>query len=257
MSLAGTSNAGLLRGAHQATTTTIPHHARIAKVVPRQFSEGRRLTDYKPQGGEGKAELDFATEDVQRSQFKASDFLLDFAKAGASTPFGSVKGENVNTKPALATLPNGGVTQTLVTLEACAINQPHSHPRGTEFSFVTKGELFFGFIEENPSAATNSGGRFLSANIPTGNTIVIPQGLIHFAINRSCNQSQFIASFPTRDQGTQTTMASLFKDDVPTDVLRATTGLSDYDIATIREKVKANPNPSADPECLKRCHGSY
>jgi len=43
---------------------------------------------------------------------------------------------------------------------------------------------------------------------------------------------------PNRDQGTQTTLASLFKDDVPNDVLRATTGLSDNDISMIREKVR-------------------
>lgn len=46
----------------------------------------------------------------------------------------------VNNNQALATLPGDGVGQNLITLEPCAINQPHVHPRGTEISFITKGK---------------------------------------------------------------------------------------------------------------------
>lgn len=260
MALAGASNAGLLRGPSQpATAVPTNQQARIAKVIPRHFSGGRRLTDhYKQQGGSGKkAELDFATEDVQRANFQAPDFVLDFPTVGASTPFGNLRVQNVNYKPALATLPHGGVAQALVTLGPCTVNQPHAHPRGTEFSWVTRGEIFFAFVEENLSAATMTGGRVLGSDVSAGNTFVVPQGLLHFEINRSCNESQWIASFPARDFGTQTALGSLFKDDVPTDVLRATTGLSNNDIALIREKVKASPNPSVDPECMKRCGFHY
>jgi hypothetical protein len=70
---------------------------------------------------------------------------------------------------AQATLPGDGAAQTLVTLEACSINQPHVHPRATEVAFITEGELFFGFHEEN-------GGRFVSSTIGVGQTFVIPQG---------------------------------------------------------------------------------
>lgn len=46
----------------------------------------------------------------------------------------------VNQNQGLATLPGDGVGQNLITLEPCAINQPHVHPRGTEISFITKGK---------------------------------------------------------------------------------------------------------------------
>lgn len=45
----------------------------------------------------------------------------------------------VNNDAVLASLPNGGVSQNLVTLEPCSINQIHVHPRGTEISYLTKG----------------------------------------------------------------------------------------------------------------------
>ena len=134
MAFAGSSNGGLVRGAGASHSTR------------GTFSEasGRKLLLSGKQGADGsytdKPELDFSTEDVQRSPFQASDFVFDFPMATVSTPFGNLRNENVNNRPALATLPNGSVTQTLVTLEACAINQPHSHPRGTEFSWVTEGE---------------------------------------------------------------------------------------------------------------------
>lgn len=44
----------------------------------------------------------------------------------------------VNNSQALATLGGDGLGQNLITLEPCAIKQPHAHPRGTEVSFITK-----------------------------------------------------------------------------------------------------------------------
>lgn len=48
----------------------------------------------------------------------------------------------INNDQALATLPNAGVGQNLVSLAPCAVNQPHVHPRGTEISHITQGEGF-------------------------------------------------------------------------------------------------------------------
>jgi hypothetical protein len=85
------------------------------------------------------SDLDFRTELAERQEFPASDFIFKFPTEDQSTKFGNLRNLFINNDPILATLPHGGVAQNLVTLEACAVNQPHSHPRGTEISFVTEG----------------------------------------------------------------------------------------------------------------------
>ena len=76
-------------------------------------------------------------------------------------------------------------------------------------------------------------------------------GLIHFAQNLECEEGQFIASFPNRDPGTVTTASTFF--DLPESAIRATTGLTDSQIKTIKASVTANKNPSLDQACAKRC----
>ena len=85
------------------------------------------------------SDLDFIPEQTQRAEFPASDFIFPFTEAETVTPFGNLRNLFINQDPILATLPHGGVAQNLVTLGPCAINQPHSHPRGTEISHVTEG----------------------------------------------------------------------------------------------------------------------
>lgn len=193
-------------------------------------------------------ELDFETELQQRKQFGNSSFIFSFNDP-AATAFGDLRTLFINNDEVLATLPNGGVSQNLVTLKACAINQPHNHPRGTEISHVLKGTLLFGFAEEN------TGRPFIGGNVKTGQTVIIPQGLIHFAQNLECEEGQFIASFPNRDPGTVTTALTFFN--LPESAIRATTGLTDSQIKTIKASVDANPNPSLDHVCAKRCGIKY
>nr|PNR26622.1 hypothetical protein PHYPA_030103 [Physcomitrium patens] len=65
------------------------------------------------------------------------------------------------------------------------------------------------------------------------------------------HKAQFIASFPNRDPGTQTTASTFFR--LPLSAIRATTGLSEKEIQKIMKSVAANLNPSLDSECAKRC----
>lgn len=204
---------------------------------------------YGVKGTDDRSDLDFMTELSQRQEFDANDFVFKFKKESDHTKFGNLRPMFVDANPALATLPGDGASQNLVTVGPCAINQPHTHPRGTQISHVTEGELFFGFAEEN-------GGRaFIGGNVTKGQTVIIPQGLMHFAQNLGCKEGQFIASFPHRDPGTQTTASTFFK--LPIGAIRATTGLSDSEIKKIMKKVEANKNPSLDEECAKRCGMKY
>lgn len=194
-------------------------------------------------------DLDFMPELKQRQEFGDDDFVFKFEKTTDKTPFGNLRPMFVDFNPALATLPGDGASQNLVTVGPCAINQPHNHPRATQISHVTEGDLLFGFAEEN-------GGRhFIGGNVTKGQTVIIPQGLIHFAQNLGCKEAQFIASFPHRDPGTQTTAVAFFN--LPIVTIRATTGLEDAEIMKILASVTANPNPSLDKVCAKMCGIKY
>jgi hypothetical protein len=98
-------------------------------------------------GGYSTTELDFETELQQRAEFSAADFIFNFSNADTSNGNGNLRGLFINNDAALATLPGDGVSQNLVTIEACGINQPHNHPRGTEISHVTKGKMFEPFTD--------------------------------------------------------------------------------------------------------------
>lgn len=194
------------------------------------------------------------SEAQQRRQFPTSSFSFAFDPPDTSTPGGNLSGLFINSAQALATLPGMGVGQNLVSLAPCAVNQPHVHPRGTEISHITKGELLFGFIEENANLAGTVGGRFINETLTSGQTIVIPQGLIHFAQNLQCEPAQFIASFPTSDPGT-VTVAEAFFTKLPMVTLRATLGLDEAVIRAIVAKVgsMSQANPSLDLACLANC----
>jgi oxalate decarboxylase/phosphoglucose isomerase-like protein (cupin superfamily) len=99
-------------------------------------------------------------------------------------------------------------------------------------------------VEEN-------GVREVSTILKTGQSINVPKGLIHFSQNLACEQAQFIASFPHRDPGTQTTISSFFK--LPMSAIRQTLGVDGATIDKLRKAVEATPDFSIDPECAKRC----
>jgi quercetin dioxygenase-like cupin family protein len=53
----------------------------------------------------------------------------------------SLRSNQVSQNPFLSSLPGDGNGQTLVTLAPCSGNTVHTHPRGSEISFVTYGEM--------------------------------------------------------------------------------------------------------------------
>ncbi|CEM29301.1 unnamed protein product [Vitrella brassicaformis CCMP3155] len=190
-------------------------------------------------------EKDFFAELNQRQLFDADDFRFEFDEAEVESANGDLRPRMIDTDPVLAVLPSEGVAQNLVTLGPCAVNQPHVHPRGIQASFVLKGPIFFGFLEEN-------GGRFISADIEENQSIVIPQGLIHFAQNRGCDTVQFLANFDNRDPGVLTIASNFFT--LPIDTLRGTLeGLDDETISRVAQIAKNAANPSRDPACAHAC----
>jgi quercetin dioxygenase-like cupin family protein len=135
----------------------------------------------------------------QRIQSNFTGFVFNFAnatKTDGGTPNGSLKSSQVQSNPFLTTLPGRGNGQTLVTMGPCAGNTPHTHPRGSEISFMVSGEVDFGMVEEN--AGDNA---LHLRRIKAGETIHIPQAIMHFSHNPHCFPAQFLANFGERDPG--------------------------------------------------------
>ena len=75
-------------------------------------------------------QLVYSTESrlEQRSKFGVEDFVFDFnnATSEGSGDGGTIKPANIESFPALG---GEGVSYTLFTLKACAVNLPHVHQR--------------------------------------------------------------------------------------------------------------------------------
>lgn len=71
---------------------------------------------------------------------------------------------------------------------------------------------------------------------------------------RCAQPAQFASFFPSTDAGTSTMAPALVN--LPNKVLRAVVGggnLATSGLNELRAAIAANPNPSADDACLKRC----
>jgi quercetin dioxygenase-like cupin family protein len=191
------------------------------------------------------------SEIAQRKDVNYTGFVFDFRTA-KKTDMGGGNGSNlksnqVGQNPFLSTLPGDGNGQTLVTLAPCSGNTVHTHPRGSEISFVTYGEMVFGMVEEN----TPEGNILVNRNIRAGETIHIPKGLQHFSHNPTCLGAQFLANFATADPGTQTTWNSFIQ--VPTAILQMSTGIAESEIAKLKQLPLVIAPGTGGEECLKRC----
>jgi quercetin dioxygenase-like cupin family protein len=187
----------------------------------------------------------------QRHALNYTGFVFDF-KTAKKTDGGGGNGSNLKSNqvaqnPFLSSLPGDGNGQTLVTLAPCSGNTVHTHPRGSEISFVTYGEMVFGMVEEN----TPQGNVLVNRHVRAGQTIHIPQGLQHFSHNPTCLGAQFLANFATADPGTQTTWNSFVK--VPAQVLHMSTGIAEAEIAKLKQLPLVVAPGTGGEECLRRC----
>ncbi len=86
-------------------------------------------------------ENDFLLEASIRANFDNDSFLYNFGSE--SNAVGSAAGIEepmfVNNNKALGSLPGLGIGQNRITLQPCAVELPHVHPRGTTVGFVIYG----------------------------------------------------------------------------------------------------------------------
>lgn len=151
-------------------------------------------------------------------------------------------------------------------VNACGLNVPHSHPRGTEYLTVIQGELVAGLVLE---INDGSNGNVVGQPPPTRGPIpqvytklkqyqgfYFPQGETHWQFNPTCKPALFAAAFDSSDPG-RTQIARNFFSNTPDEVLIAAVGgdLELLDGARIEQFQDQIPNDYAVimKECAVKC----
>jgi oxalate decarboxylase/phosphoglucose isomerase-like protein (cupin superfamily) len=186
----------------------------------------------------------------RQSNYTGFVYSLPNSKPTDLTPNSNIRQNQAPQNPFLTSLPNGGNGQTVVTMGPCAGNTPHTHPRGSEISFMLYGNITFGMIEENANMNNP-----IIRNITAGDTIHIPQGVLHFSHNPYCQPAAFLANFGNSDPGTQTTWNSMMR--IPSYILNAATGLTEDTINQLKSLPLVTAPGTGGEDCLRRCGLSF
>ncbi|PWA95607.1 auxin-binding protein ABP19a [Artemisia annua] len=117
-----------------------------------------------------------------------------------------------------------GLSLARLDLAAGGVIPMHTHPGGSEVLVVISGTICAGFI--------SSANTVYFKTLNKGDIMVFPQGLLHFQINSGKGQAFAYVSFSSPSPGLQITDFALFANDLPTELVAATTFL---DAATIKK----------------------
>ncbi|OWM77308.1 auxin-binding protein ABP20-like [Punica granatum] len=102
----------------------------------------------------------------------------------------------------------------------------HAHPGASELLLVTEGTINAGFI--------SSANAVYSKTLEKGDVIIIPRGLLHYAMNPGKSPAVGIVSFSSPTPGLQTTNRALFGNNLPTEVVQATTFIDQDQIKKLK-----------------------
>ncbi|KAK9071195.1 hypothetical protein SSX86_009763 [Deinandra increscens subsp. villosa] len=94
----------------------------------------------------------------------------------------------------------------------------HTHPGGSELLLVIQGTICAGFV-------SSSANKVYFKTLNKGDIMVFPQGLLHFQINSGKGPAIAFVSFSSPVPGLQITDFALFANDLPTELVVATTFL--------------------------------
>ncbi|XP_062149552.1 auxin-binding protein ABP19a-like [Alnus glutinosa] len=100
----------------------------------------------------------------------------------------------------------------------------HSHPGVTELVHVVRGTITAGFI--------SSANKVYSKTLKEGDIMVLPQGLLHFVVNTGGIPAEAYFSMSSASPGIQTLDLALFGNNLPTELVAATSFL---DITQIKK----------------------
>lgn len=101
----------------------------------------------------------------------------------------------------------------------------HTHPGGSEILLVVEGTISAGFV-------SSSANTVYIKILKKGDIFVFPQGLLHYQLNVGNTSALAYASFSSPSPGLQILDFALFQNNLPTELVAATTFL---DVAQIKK----------------------
>jgi quercetin dioxygenase-like cupin family protein len=102
----------------------------------------------------------------------------------------------------------------------------HTHPGGSEVLLVVQGTIIAGFV--------SSANTIYYKSLKQGDIMVFPQGLLHFQINAGGTLALAFASFSSDRPGLQILDNVLFGNNLPTELIAATTFLDTAQIKKLK-----------------------
>ncbi|XP_059283933.1 auxin-binding protein ABP19a-like [Lycium ferocissimum] len=153
----------------------------------------------------------------------------DFVFSGLATPVKLNPIIKAGVTPAFAPQFPGlnglGISMARLDLAIGGVIPMHTHPGGSEVLYVVQGNICAGFV-------SSSDNKVFFKTLKPGDIMVFPQGLLHFQIHSGKSPAVAMISFSSPTPGLQITDFALFANDLPTEIVAATTFL---DAATIKK----------------------
>jgi len=180
------------------------------------------------------------------------DFAYDFQNPPTTAGTAMGKGGHINTanRNTMPGLIGTGASMSVGFLGPCALNTPHTHPRGTELNIVVQGNLVNTFIAENGARAVHHNGSLYDM-------VAFPQGALHMEYNPNCTPTVFVAAFDNEDAATLQAADAFF--DLQEPVIAAALGaqggkvlIAGQDLDLVKIVIPSNAAIGIE-ECLVRC----
>jgi quercetin dioxygenase-like cupin family protein len=103
----------------------------------------------------------------------------------------------------------------------------HTHPGGSELLIVLHGTIYAGFVSSSANAV-------YTKKLYKGDTMLFPQGLLHFQINAGKSNAVAFVSFSSPNPGLQITSFALFANSLPSHLVEKVTFLDDYEVKKLK-----------------------
>jgi quercetin dioxygenase-like cupin family protein len=105
----------------------------------------------------------------------------------------------------------------------------HTHPRASEVLYVTKGELYVGFVD--------TAGKLFSATLKKGDVWLFPRGLVHFQLNVGGGRAVSVSVLNGQNPGVQLMASALFGSTpaIKDEVLSKGFGISTEEVDAIKK----------------------
>ncbi|KAI4381835.1 hypothetical protein MLD38_007869 [Melastoma candidum] len=154
----------------------------------------------------------------------------DFVFSGLGIPGNTTNIINAAVTPAFAAQFPGvnglGISAARLDLAPGGVIPMHTHPGASELLIVARGRITSGFI----SSANN----VYYKTLKKGDSIVLPQGLLHFQVNAAKIHSVAFVSFSSPVPGLQILDFALFANNLPSLLVEKTTFLDDAQVKKLK-----------------------